>query len=143
MRTFSNQWLMNFRRLEYFVTLAQTGNLHRAGEIAKVSAPALSKAMKVLEEEVGVKLWVRNGRKIVLTDAGKRLLRRAPALIDDFKAMKDSLSSPSLCPRPIRIGAFEVFSTYFLTFLDRLGWNEHSLELHELLPGEIERYLVQ
>jgi DNA-binding transcriptional LysR family regulator len=133
---------MNFRRLEYFLTLAQTGNLRKASELLHVSAPALSKAMKVLEEELETNLWIRDGRNIILTDSGKSLLKRAPALIDDLKDLKDSLNTEEKGRKAIRIGTFEVFSTYFLSFLDRLGWDNHSLELHELLPGEIERYVA-
>lgn len=133
---------MNLRRLEYFMTLAQTGNLHRASEILHVSPPALSKAMKVLEEELDVKLWVRDGRKIILSDSGRVLLKRAPQLIDDLKSLRENLVEDRDKPQPLRIGTFEVFSTYFLTFLDHLGW-DHSLVLHELLPGEVEKYLIQ
>jgi DNA-binding transcriptional LysR family regulator len=134
---------MNLRRLEYFMVLGRTGNLRRAGELLGVSAPALSKAMKVLEDESGVRLWARDGRRIILTDPGKRLLKRAPALVEELKTLLESLSSPASGARPARIGTFEVFSTYFLRFLDRLGWTDRPLELHELLPGEVERHLTQ
>jgi len=133
---------MNLRRLEYFMTLAQTGNLHRASEILHVSPPALSKAMKVLEQELDVKLWVRDGRKIILSDSGRVLLKRAPQLMDDLKSLKENLVERTDKPQPLRIGTFEVFSTYFLTFLDHLNW-DHALILHEMLPGEVEKYLIQ
>jgi DNA-binding transcriptional LysR family regulator len=134
---------MNLRRLEYFLVLAQTGHVHKASELLHVSAPALSKAMKVLEDELDVALWVREGRKIILTDAGKSLLRKAPHLMEELRKLKESLTTRTDGPMPIRIGTFEVFSTYFLTFLEKLNWDNHSLELHELLPGEVERYVVQ
>lgn len=140
--TFVNCRFMNAKRLEYFVTLAQTGNLRRASELLNLSAPALSKAMKVLEEEIDAKLWIADGRKIVLTDSGKALLKKAPDVIESLKKLKESLHVASEGPKPIRLGTFEVFSTYFLTFLDRLKWDNHSLELHELLPGEVERHVV-
>ncbi len=133
---------MNLRRLEYFVVLGQTGNLRKAGEILNVSAPALSKAMKTLEEEASAKLWVRDGRKIILTDKGKLLMREAPTLIQDIRGLLTTLNS-SLGPKPVRIGTFEVFSTYFLSFLGQLEWEKNPLELHELLPGEVEKYLIQ
>ena len=50
---------MNLRRLEYFLVLGQTGNLKRAGEILGLSAPALSKAMKVLEYDVDIRIWTK------------------------------------------------------------------------------------
>jgi DNA-binding transcriptional LysR family regulator len=133
---------MNIKRLEYFLVLGQTGNLRKAGEMLNVTAPALSKAMRVLEDETGAKLWIRDGRKIILTDSGKRLLKKVPALIEDVKSVLESLTSKNDGPQPIRIGTFEVFSTYFLKFLDRLDWNDHALELHELLPGEVEKHVV-
>lgn len=134
---------MNLRRLEYFVTLAQTGNLRKASEILNVSAPALSKSMKVLEDEMESKLWMADGRRIILTDTGKVLLRKAPQLIQDLKQLKESLHTSSAGPQIIKLGTFEVFSTYFLTFMDKLHWENHSLELHELLPGEVEKHIIQ
>jgi DNA-binding transcriptional LysR family regulator len=125
------------------MVLAQTGNLRRASEMLNLSPPALSKAMKVLEDELDVKLWVRDGRRIILSDSGKMLLKRAPNLIGELKSLRDNLIEETTRPQPIRIGTFEVFSTYFLSFLDRLGWDEHSLELHELFPGELEKYLLR
>lgn len=133
---------MNLRRLEYFSVLAQIGNLRKAGEMLHISTPALSKAMKLLEEELEIKLWVRDGRKIILTDAGKSLLKKSQTLVDQLKDIKNSLVEPSE-NKPIRIGTFEVFSTYFLTFMNKLNWDSHSLELHELLPGEVEKYCAQ
>ena len=134
---------MNLRRIEYFMTVANTGSLRQASEILHISPPALSKAMKLLEEEVEVKLWIADGRKIILTDAGKAFLKKAPIFLESLKELKQSLVSNSSGLKPIRLGTFEVFSTYFLTFLDTLKWDRHSLELHELLPGEVEKYISQ
>lgn len=134
---------MNIRRLEYFSVLAQTANLRRASEMLHVSPPALSKAMKVLEEELETKLWIRDGRNIILTDAGKSLIKRAPAVIAELKSLKESLAGERDPARPLRIGTFEVFSTYFLTFLDAIDCRDEPLELHELLPGEVEKYCIQ
>lgn len=134
---------MNLRRLEYFVTLAQTGNLRKAAELSNISAPALSKAMRVLEDELEVSLWVRDGRRIIMTDSGKALLKKAPQLMNDLKNLRESLLKTSEVSTNVRIGTFEVFSTYFLSFMNSLKWNEHQLELHELLPGEVERYVAQ
>ncbi|MBY0554721.1 LysR family transcriptional regulator [bacterium] len=134
---------MNFKRLEYFITIAETGNLRQASEILHLTPPALSKAMKLLEEELDSKLWIADGRRIILTDSGKVLLKRAPALINEFKLLKENLENKNEKEKVIRIGTFEVFSTYFLTFLNTLNWQDRSLELHELLPGEVEKYLIE
>jgi DNA-binding transcriptional LysR family regulator len=134
---------MDLKRLEYFVVLGQTENLRRACEILNITPPALSKAMRVLEDELDTKLWVRDGRRSILTDSGKALLKKAPTLIDSVKSLKESLNGETEKVRPVRIGTFEVFSTYFLSFLNQLQWDKHALELHELLPGEVEKYVAQ
>jgi DNA-binding transcriptional LysR family regulator len=123
--------------------LAQIGNMRRASEMLNVSPPALSKSMKVLEDELEAKLWRRDGRRLFLTDSGKRLLRRTPALIHELRMLRENISAPVTENSAVRIATFEVFSTYFLSFLDRLKWDSHALELHEVLPGELERYVAQ
>ena len=133
---------MNLKRLEYFYTLAQTGNMAKASELLYISPPALSKSMKLLEQELEVRLWIRDGRKMILTDAGKNLFKRTPHLIDEIRIIKDSLNEKNNPVKPTRIGTFEVFSTYFLSFLDKLEWKSQPLELQELLPGEVERYVA-
>ncbi|MBY0385462.1 LysR family transcriptional regulator [bacterium] len=133
---------MDIQRLHYFLTVAQTQNLREASELLSVSPPALSKAMKVLEDELDVSLWSRDGRGIKLTDAGKRLFKTAPKILKDLYDLRESLQKQRDLTQPVRIGTFEVFSTYFLSFLKVLEWNEQPLELHEFLPGEIEKYLI-
>lgn len=132
---------MNFRRLEYFSVLASVGNVNKAAELLHVSAPALSKAMKVLEEELEQSLWQRNGRNIMLTDAGKLLQKKISSLIDDVKDLREIFHKEETST--LKIGTFEVFSTYFLTYLNQMDWKNISLELHELLPGEVEKYCKQ
>lgn len=130
---------MNYRRLEYFLTMANSESLAQAAVLLKISPPALSKAMKLLEEECEVKLFIMNGRRLKLSDAGASLLQRAPKLVDELRALKESLHSNPKALSPLKLGTFEVFSTYFLEKISEL---DIPLELHEVLPGELERYVL-
>jgi DNA-binding transcriptional LysR family regulator len=60
---------MNMDRVRYFCVVANCGSLVKALEILRISQPALSKAVRVLEEEVGLKLLEREGRRLRLTEA--------------------------------------------------------------------------
>ena len=132
---------MDIVKLKYFCAIAQTGNMRKAAEILRVSPPALSKATRLLEEELGMTLFSRVGRNIVLTDQGRRLATRSAELLKQVELLRAGVEEDKTAKRAIRIATFEVFSTYFLQFLERVDWDDQPLVLHEVLPGELERSL--
>ncbi|TAL00847.1 MAG: LysR family transcriptional regulator [Rhodospirillaceae bacterium] len=64
---------MEIRRLGYFVRIAEEGSLSRASGVLGVAQPALSRQMRMLEDEVGVTLFLRTRRGMQLTEEGKHL----------------------------------------------------------------------
>lgn len=86
---------MNSTQLEYFLAVAQSGGFTAAARKLYISQPALSKQLRLLEEELGVPLLVRRSRGVLLTPEGRKLLDRAmevsriirdiPAAIRDFQ----------------------------------------------------------
>lgn len=71
------------RRLHYFVTIADLGSLGRAAQVLHIAQPALSRQLRLLEEEVGTPLMERRARGMTLTTAGQSYYRSARALISD------------------------------------------------------------
>lgn len=61
---------METRRLSYFLRIAEDGSLTRSAEVLRVAQPALSRQMRLLEEELGLKLFRRSARGMVLTEEG-------------------------------------------------------------------------
>jgi hypothetical protein len=139
----SQCFLMDTLRLKYFSAVAESGSVRRAAEILHVSAPSLSKAVSHLEAEIGVKLFIRSGRNIRLTDAGKRFADKTKDLLKSLEELRHSVEEEKNPALSVKIATFEVFSTYFLSFLDQAGWEDVSLTVHDVLPGELERALVE
>ncbi len=75
---------MDLDKLRTFVLAAERGGLTAAGEALHRSLPALSRRLGLLEEELGVALLERRGRRLVLTPAGRTFLPRARRLLDDL-----------------------------------------------------------
>ena len=73
---------MDLRTLKYFTVVAEELNITHAAERLCMSQPPLSYQMKALEEELGVKLFIRGKRQLQLTDAGRLLLLRATQILD-------------------------------------------------------------
>lgn len=67
---------MDIRRLEYFTHIAEIGSINRAAEHLRISQPALSRQIHLLEQELGVMLFVRHRRGMELTREGGELLKR-------------------------------------------------------------------
>ncbi|WBV66843.1 LysR family transcriptional regulator [Legionella pneumophila] len=65
---------MNLRDLHYFVILADVKHFGEAAKRCFVSQPTLSMQIKKLEEELGVVLFERTNKQVLLTDQGSKLL---------------------------------------------------------------------
>ena len=77
---------MTLIELRYLVTLARTLHFGRAAEAFNVSQPTLSMAVRKLEQDLGVQVFVRLGPKVVITKAGSELLNEGRHLL---KAAED------------------------------------------------------
>lgn len=92
---------MDILRLRYFRAVAQTENISQAAEKLLISQPALSKAISLLEDEVGVALFQRSGRRIALNEYGHAFLKYAELAIDavdrGVSAVRE-IENPSTAP---------------------------------------------
>jgi len=72
---------MDIKALRYFVATAQAGSITQAARELRVAQPAVSRQIRKLEDELGVRLLVRTAQGISLTRQGEHLLERAAPLI--------------------------------------------------------------
>lgn len=79
---------MEIRHLIYFKTLATTLHFGKAADILCISQPPLSRQIKDLENELGAVLFLRNNKRVELTDAGKYFLVQADDLIQQLEHAK-------------------------------------------------------
>ena len=99
---------MEIRVLRYFLETAREENMTRAAERLYISQPTMSKQLKELENELGVKLFKRSNYNIKLTEAGMLLRERAEdilSLVD--KTLEEFKSLDSLNSGDIYVGAPE------------------------------------
>jgi len=78
-----------------FVAAAENRSFTKAGDLLFLTQPAVSKRMAQLEENLGAQLFDRIGRQIVLTEAGRTLLPRAQAIINDVNDMSCAIGNLS------------------------------------------------
>jgi LysR family hydrogen peroxide-inducible transcriptional activator len=103
------------RQLQYVVAVAETLGFHKAAERCHVSQPTLSAQVKQLEDVLGVQLFERNRRRVLLTAAGAVVLAHARRIlleIDDMIAAAEQLAEPR--SGTFRIGVIPTIAPYLL-----------------------------
>ena len=102
---------MELRVLRYFLTVAREENITRAAELLHVSQPAVSRQLAQLENELGVRLFVRSNHHITLTEEGLMLRRRAQEIVElAEKTQRDFHQHPTELTGEIAIGSGELRS---------------------------------
>ena len=72
---------LDLRRLRFFVEVVREGGFSQAAKVVFAAQPTVSKAVKQLEDELGVALFDRIGRRTELTPAGRLVYSRAVSLL--------------------------------------------------------------
>lgn len=104
---------MNIRDLSYFLAVAELEHFGKAAEQCYVSQPTLSGQIKKLEENLGVTLFERTNRRVILTDVGRNIATHAKLIlreVDVINEIAESANDP--LSGKFRIGAFPTLSTY-------------------------------
>ena len=89
---------MNFKQLEYFVQVAELGSFSKAALVLDIAQPALSRQVRALETELREQLFLRNGRGVALTEAGRRLFEHGVAIIQMMAQARDDLGATRDAP---------------------------------------------
>ena len=106
---------METNRLKQFHTIFQTGNMRKAAELLGISHSGLSKSMGILQREVDQTLFVQSGRGIAFTDWGSAFAQKIPAFLEHQEGLLQVQEFKQ--QRQLRVGSFEVFTTYFMKCL--------------------------
>lgn len=105
---------LNYHHLHYFWAVAKEGNLTRAAALLHVSQSALSTQIKQLEEQLGQALFERQGRSLVLTEAGQLALSYAESIFTSGAELMALLRDGRRREREVmRIGAVATLSRNF------------------------------
>ncbi len=82
---------MSLAQVEYFVAVSEAGHVGRAAETLRVAQPAVSRQIRNLEDELGVRLFERTPRGMKLSPKGQVFLEHARAILDRVADAKRSV----------------------------------------------------
>jgi LysR family hydrogen peroxide-inducible transcriptional activator len=101
--------------LQYIVVLAQEGHFGRAADRACVTQPALSLAIKKLEDELGVTLFDRRKHQVAVTPLGERIVQQAQRVLEEADRIKAlAAQGKNQLIGPLRFGVIATVGPYLL-----------------------------
>lgn len=109
---------MNLRDLKYILAVADTHHFGRAAERCFVSQPTLSGQIKKLEEELGVTIFERTNRSVVVTPIGEAILSHARQILEQTDVIQQlAQAHQDPLAGPLRIGAIPTLSPYLIPLI--------------------------
>lgn len=106
---------MNLRDLHYLVTVAETLHFGKAALLCHVSQPTLSMQLKKLEDELGVQLFERTNKQVMLTPIGSAMVARARHVLAEIAQMKQlAATAHDPLAGELRLGLFPTLAPYLL-----------------------------
>ncbi|MBB1091424.1 LysR family transcriptional regulator [Rhodopseudomonas palustris] len=89
---------MNLKQLEYFMRVAELGSFSKAASMLDIAQPALSRQVRGLETELQQQLFLRNGRGVALTEAGRRLFDHSVGIMQMVAHAREDLGASRDAP---------------------------------------------
>jgi DNA-binding transcriptional LysR family regulator len=132
---------VTLRRLRIFWAVAHSPTLTRAAKLLNVSQPTLSQQLNAFETAIGTPLFERRSNRMILTETGEMLLRKAESVLRSAQEMEDSLPTPGgPAHQTLRIaGVASVMRVILPLAIKDLAAEVPTAEfdIHESAPAEI------
>ncbi len=137
---------MDIREIKYFYEITQSQSLEQAANQLFITQPSLTKAIHKLEDELGIKLFEKAGRKNVLTKQGHEFLSLAKPVLEAYTHFEENLSFIGKTERAtVKYGVIPLYQTPFTSaflYAFRKKYPYISVQIHELDEETIQHQLI-
>ena len=124
---------MTLQQLKYVITIAQTGSMHTAADELFITQPNLSKAIKDLENEMGIIIFNRTNKGVLLTDDGTKFLSYARQVVEQANLLEDIYKNKESIKRIFAISSqhYGFVVNAFVKLVETLGKDTYEFSLRE------------
>jgi DNA-binding transcriptional LysR family regulator len=128
---------MDIRHMQYVLEVDRWGSFTKAAQALHITQPTISKMIKNLEDELGVELFVRYGKRVELTDAGQVIVQHAQHIVKSFENMGSELNDLThLSKGLIRMGLPPMAGAkFFPTVMSRFRERYPGVVIHMVEDG--------
>ncbi|MEK4189931.1 LysR family transcriptional regulator [Paenibacillus sp. FSL L8-0494] len=133
---------MDTRKLRYFVTIVDSDqNITKAAKLLNLAQPPLSQQVKLLEEELGVSLFERHGKRLYLTQSGEVLYQQAVKILQSIEdARCEVMETAEGLRGKLNIGIYDFYSGLIAEKI-RIFSNKYPLVTFKILEHEPQQLI--
>lgn len=124
---------MTLLQLKYIATIAKSGSMHLAADELFITQPNLSKAVKDLENEMGIIIFNRNNKGVTLTDDGVKFLSYALQVLEQANLLEGTYKNKENIKRSFAVSAqhYGFVVNAFVSLVEKLGKDTYEFSLRE------------
>lgn len=124
---------MTLQQLKYVITISKSGSMHTAADELFITQPNLSKAIKDLEAEMGITIFNRTNKGVLLTDDGTKFLSYARQVVEQANLLEDIYKNKESIKRIFAISSqhYGFVVNAFVKLVETLGKDTYEFSLRE------------
>ena len=130
---------MTLQQLEYVVCIANQKSMNQAAAKLFISQPSLSSSIKELEKEIGIVLFSRSNRGVVMTSQGEEFLGYARQMLEHYRLIEERYLEKKTSKKKFSVSmqhyTFAVQS--FISLVKEIGMEEYEFAIHETKTYEV------
>ncbi|PKM63297.1 MAG: LysR family transcriptional regulator [Firmicutes bacterium HGW-Firmicutes-21] len=130
---------MTLQQLKYIIEIVNSGSMSEAAKRLYISQPSLSNAVKELEREIGITLFLRTNKGVVLSVEGNEFLRYARQIVEQTELMEARYlsSQPAHASFSVSTQHYSFAVNAFVSLIKKYGFEEYDFNLRETRTYEI------
>ena len=129
---------MTLQQLKYAITVADCGSMNEAAKRLFISQPSLSETIKDLETEIGIDIFLRSNRGVVITPEGMEFLGYARQVSEQFGLLQDKyIGRESKKKFSVSTQHYTFAVNAFIETVKKAGIDNYEFAVHETKTGEV------
>lgn len=130
---------MTLSQLKYVITVSDAKSMNEAAKLLFISQPSLSVAIKELEEELGIQLFLRNSRGIIITPQGEEFIGYARQVVEQYNLIEARYIDKDQLKKKFAVSLqhYTFAVKAFVELVKRFGMDEYEFEINETKTYEV------
>ena len=130
---------MTLQQLRYAIAVADCGSMNQAAAKLFISQPSLSEAVKELEREIGIRIFGRTNRGILVTTEGNEFLGYARQVVEQYRLMEQRYVEKTQTKKRFAVSMqhYTFAVKAFVEMVKEFGMDDYAFAIHETKTGTV------